>query len=415
MFEPYTFGYEWETWILKPNMMPIEKKEIEWLAAQMREKLPWSRVGKDWSREFDCVFLELRSGIMRSWDELEERTEALVGEAAGVCREKDWVFLPSGCNPTFGGATGLHTHIGSINEYGMATRFANDMARYACALAALMANSPVWGTESGEFKSYRVQKYAEFCSIPRRIVDPEFAQWSWGDDVCVKIGAKPTVEIRIGDGPSSSRLAKEYVALGVGLFFSLSEKGQPRKLGRIDYIESLINRWRAAKYGLQARFSWGGETVDASYLVEEILQIAEFGLRKIGTSLENLWLIRKMVDKRQTQADFQSLIAKRNGDPHRFSRELANLLSRGDPFQEYLEMAQPLDSVEPMKVEDYLLSKVAVDTPYSYLHELLFLPHAVLQENLSKLESEGKIELKKSPEKGVLYSSKRPRKRRKSP
>lgn len=414
MFEPHTFGYEWETWLLKSDLMPVEKKDVEWAANLIRDRLPWSRTGMDWSRQYSCFLLELRSGIMRTWRELEERTRALVEEVMRLCEEKDWVFLPSGCHPAFGGAAGLHTHIGSVHEYGAATDFANDMAGYAPALAALMANSPVWGAESGEFKSYRVEKHAEFCSMPRRIVDPDLAQWSWGDDVCVKVGAKPTVEIRIADAPSSIRLVNEYVVLGVGLFFGLSERKRRRKLSRKAYIDSLVNRWRAAKYGLQAIFTVGDEAKNASQLIEEILQISEPGLERIGTSPGELSLIPRMVNKCQTQADFQLLIAEGNRDPHRYASELVRLLKRGEPFEDYLEVACSLEPVEPMKLEEYLLSKIGADTPYSYLHELLLLPYAALEESLRKLESEALIQVKRSPEKGALYSLKPRRKRRRS-
>lgn len=412
MFEPRTFGYEWETWVLKQNMMPVDKKDVAWLAYTLRERLPWSRTGMDWSRLFNYNLLELRSGIMRSWEELQSRTKASLEEVLKLCEEKNWVFLPSGCHPAFGGAAGLHIHIGSVHEYELATRFANDMARYAPVFAALMANSPVWGNEFGEFKTYRVLKYAEWCSVPRRIVDPRMAQWSWGDDVCVKIGMKPTVEIRIADCPFSPRLLNEYVALGVGLFLGLSESRNPRELSHRDYIDSLVNRWRAAKYGLQAEFVRDGGLEDVSQLVKELLRIAEPGLEQIGTGPEELGLIRVMAESHQTQADFQSLVHRRNRDPHRFSRELANILGRGDPFREYLEIAPPLRPVEPMEVEDYILSKIGIETPYSCLQELLGLPHAALEERLEKLEADGKITVERTPEKGALYSSLPPQRRR---
>ncbi|MCK4352987.1 hypothetical protein KAW65_06220 [candidate division WOR-3 bacterium] len=397
-FEPLTFGYEWEALLLKPNLMPLDKREIEWMANRIREKLPWSRTGLDDMPGFDAWLLEIRSGIMSSYDEMKERTHLQVQLIKKMAKFKDWTFFPCGSHPAFGNAIGLHVHIGTINKFESATCLANSLARYAPCFAALSSNSPVWGLESREYKSYRVLKFADWCSVARVITDPEIAQFHWGDDVSVKIGMHPTIEFRIGDSSSSEQFVNEYVAFVVAFVSTFIKK--EISFNKEQYIESILNRWRAAKYGLQAIFLWNGKEVPVTDILNDMLSKSDLKAIKCP----GLNLIPKMLCLRQTQADFQLLIHSYNKDPHQFAKALSNLLSKKDQFKIYLKMAKKLPILEPISIDDYLLSKITIETPYEYLHTLTGLPYPILEQNLNKLEKSGKIKSEKIPEEGLVYT-----------
>jgi len=401
MFEPLTFGYEWETFLLKPNMMPLENKEVKDTASLLRNRLPWCRTGLDIIPYFGVTLLELRSGILEGWDELVERTESLIEKVTKICKKKNWVFLPGGTHPAYGGALGLHTHIGSVHNYSDATFLANAMTPYIPALAALMANSPVWASLSGEYKSYRILRHADRCSVPRRISDPDFAYGSWGDDTSVKIGSKPTIELRIADGSSFPSIACEYIAFSSSFLFGLAET-KVKLPTKEDYIESNLNRWRAAKDGLQSTFIFKGRRESVCDILGDMLKIAQPNLARIGC--RELKLIPMMLEKRQTQADMQSLIFKQTKDSHSFSRQMANILKDTTAFEKYLKMAPVLEALELLNIEEFILSKIGIETPYKELYDLLRLPHNILQDRLNLLEKKGRIKIEMTPEKGELYT-----------
>ncbi len=399
-FSPLTFGYEWETLLLKSNLMFLEKKDVEYMAHHLRKKFPWSRTGLDYIPGFDARLLEIRSGILSSFDELKNRTDLQVKEIEKICKEKKWGFFPIGVHPAIGGAIGLHCHIGSIYDFADATRIANLLTIYAPAFAALSCNSSVWAPgESGEYKSYRILKYADYNSMVRRVSAPSIAQWSWGDDVCVKTDAHSTIELRIGDAASSRTFVSEYVAFVTAFITRFAEKGIPNFDQKL-YIESIENRWKAAKYGLQAIFLWNGQQREITDILREMLNMADF--KKIGC--KGLSLIPKMIELKQTQADWQNFMHKFDKDHHRYAKTISNILNREDPFTKYLSSAPVLPSVKPMKIEDYILSYIGKETPIICIYELLQLPYYILNQKLKKLVKQGKIKRERSPEKCEYYS-----------
>lgn len=402
MLERLSIGYEWEVCLCKPSMMPLEEKDVKFAISRLRERLPWSRTGQDWVPGFGGWLLELRSGIMHTADEVQQRTRELFGEAKRLCEEKDWVFFPVGVHPALGGGVGLHVHLGSIHEYLEASHLADLLTPWAPALAALMANSPCWGIgRGGEFKSYRVFNHADRCSVPRFIAPPGLAQFSWGGDVQVKLGTHPTVEIRIADSASAPALVAEYVIFCSGLLTGLSS----RKIEPFSpkcYLESLENRIQAARYGLQATFRWEGVLRPVSEVLKEGIQIAQPEIERLGFS--ELPLISQMVAKRQTQADFQLSLGAGRDDHHRFARDLATVIQDPDAFGRYLALAPMLLPLEPLDAKEFIYSHIEVETPYYQLYELLRLPYPVLDEHLRALELEGRIRVSRTPDRGALYS-----------
>ncbi|OYD14221.1 hypothetical protein CH333_08675 [candidate division WOR-3 bacterium JGI_Cruoil_03_44_89] len=401
MFKPVTFGYEWETLVLKPDLSLTENRDVEWLARRIRNKFPWSRTGTDylgWGRE--GRLLEIRSGILESYTQLVEETHHQLDEIRKVCRDKGWVFLPIGSHPVIGNAVGLHVHTGSIYDFPVATGIADVLIKYAPCFAALASNSPIWGRNlKREFKSYRVMRYADYDSTVRRITRPDVAQFVWGDDVCVKTDIHSTIELRIGDSASSEEFVNQYVAFVIAFVVGFLKKNTQRFSKNL-YLEYIENRFRAARYGLQARFAWDGEERDVVDILWDMMDTAEF--KAIGCS--GLGLIEEMLRKHQTQADFCLFIHKFRDDVFELTRELGNLSERGNAFYDYLSDAPKLPSLEPLKIDDFILSSITKETPISYIYELLNLPYGVLTERLEKFIERGKIVRERTPEYGERYT-----------
>lgn len=401
MFEPVTFGYEWETLVLKPDLSLTENRDVEWIARHIRNRFPWSRTGIDylgWHRE--GRLLEIRSGILKSYAQLVEQTHLQLEEIRRVCKEKRWIFLPVGSHPVIGNAVGLHVHTGSIYDFPVATEIADALIRYAPCFAALASNSPIWGMNfQREFKTYRVLRYAEYNSTVRRITKPGVAQFVWGDDVCVKTDIHSTIELRIGDSASSEEFVNRYVAFVIAFIVGFLKKNT-QKFSKNLYIEYIENRFRAARYGLQARFIWDGNDRDVVDILWNMMNIADFK----AISCSGLELIEEMLQKRQTQADFCLFIHKFRRDIFELTRELANLTEREDAFCKYLNNAPQLPSIEPLRIDDLILSYITKETPISYIYELLNLPYSVLTERLEKLIKAGKIVRERTPEYGERYT-----------
>jgi len=144
-FDPLTFGYEWETFLTGRNMIPIKSDEVKRLGRKLQAEMPETRTGTDHIRGLDSKFLEIRSGILRDYQELDGRTREIVSATKRVCREKDLVFFPLGSHPLFGKAAGYHLHVGSVYSLKVAQDLACSLTPYVPLIAAFMANSPFWG------------------------------------------------------------------------------------------------------------------------------------------------------------------------------------------------------------------------------------------------------------------------------
>ncbi|MDD5530104.1 MAG: glutamate-cysteine ligase family protein [bacterium] len=396
----FTFGYEWEIPILTNDLMPVKDKDVDDIAHKLRNKFPWSRTGYDFISR-DGKMLEIKSGILNSYKELIEKTSLQMEELKNLCKEKGVVFFPIGTHPVIGGACGLHVHIGSIYNIKELTLIANSSVRYLPCFAALAANSPVWEFEAKEYKSYRVKKFANWASNIRGITKPEFVQRDWADDVCVSIirSGHPTIELRIGDSPSSVQFAIEYVGFVVAFFANLI-KNERMNLTHQAYVESIENRWRATKLGLQAVFLWDGKKIEVTDVLKKMLETADF--ESLGIDSPNL--IKKMLKLRQTQADWQLLLYKYNNDTHSFAKTISNEIMRGDVLKDYLSKAIELPPEKCLSIENYILENIGIETPYLELYELLQLPHQVIQQKLENLEKSGHIKIQKNQEKGIVYS-----------
>jgi gamma-glutamyl:cysteine ligase YbdK (ATP-grasp superfamily) len=383
--EPLTIGYDWEMAVLNKTGENVTEEDVTWVSDELRRRLPWGQPGTD------LELVESRIGGLRSFGELLAKSQRFDHELVRTLRKREWALLRSGTRPFEREPVGAHIHVGTVRDWTAAIQIQNAMARYVAPLVALMANSPIYRGRTGEYKSYRVASFAEWCSSPQAIVEPSFAQVTWGSDVCTKLAWGSTVELRVGDGVSSTRLMCEVVALVAGLMYHVAEKDAGRRLSGEDYEAIMINRWRAAKSGLQAVLTWEGGQVPAQTVLTSMVGLAEDGMKQLGASPSDLRLVRAMLRKRQTQADFQlAVFEKERRDPHRLTRTMANIQRDPSAFEKYLRSAPTLPIVQPGDYAEDLLSRIEVETPYPLLLRRSPLGPAALDSILAQFVREGR-------------------------
>jgi len=396
---PLTVGYDWEMAVLKRTGENVAERDVEALSDEVRRRLPWCDPGTD------LELVEVRVGPVPAFRELLERSRRVEDALRAAIGRKGWALLRSGARPFEREPVGAHIHVGTVHDWTAAVRIQNGMARYVAPLAALLANSPVYRRRDSEYKSYRVASFAEHCSRPQEIVAPGFSQPSWGGDVCVTLAWGSTVELRVGDGVSSTRLMCEVVALVAGLMHHVAERESERPVTEEEYRTVLVNRWRAAKHGLQAVFTWEGDEVEAPAVLTAMIGVAQDGMSRLGISADDLTVVRAMVEKRQTQADFQlAVFAKERGDAHRLTRAMANIQRDPGAFETYLATAGTLPAVEPGDIAGELVAGVEIDTPYPVLCWKTPLAPAQLDALLEKAVREGRLSMKRSRLGVRLYS-----------
>jgi hypothetical protein len=318
-----------------------------------------------------------------------------------------------GNHPAVGAAACVHVHCGTEHSFPAASALANEMAIHVPAFAALMANSPFWGPQAGKYKSYRVLKKADYCSRPRELQDPNSAMLGWGEDVCVKVVWKPTIEVRLADSASSSKVVTEYVTLLTALAVSLAEMDR-KPVERPRFLESVRNRWKAAKYGLQATFEFEGKEVPVSEVLEHIIEISRPGLNRIGASLTDFEMIPRMIAKRQTQADLWSHVGTRYDDPLVFAVEAAAMMEEPGLLETYLENAPVLDPIVGPAFKDVVYAHIDRHTSYTTLSEVFSLPHFEIENALKELIREGKVREERNVNEAPRYSRRRGRRPRRS-
>ncbi len=384
--------------VIRKTTETAREDEIVKIANEIRGKLPWSRAG------IDIDLLELRMDVCYNWDEFREKNRMLIDCAKKVAASRNYEIIPIGARPTEHMPIGSHIHIGTAADFTAAIRITNAMIPYVPCLIALACNSPFCRLEMEEFKSYRIIYNAEWCSFPIEQRLTRSARGGWGEDVQVRLPGKPTIEIRCLDSSSSITLMEEYVALLTGLLYGITRKRPRRAREKNSMAYHSLNRFRAAKDGLQATLHWKREEIPVTEIFKEIFSVAEEGMNIFGASLDELTTIKTMLKKRQTQADFLDLFISLDSDPSSLFRTIANALKDEKAFHHYLKEARTLPNVEPYTLDDYVLSKITKDVPYYNISLLTPLPPYYLNQLLKRLRKQGKIRRRTSPYEGYLFT-----------
>ncbi len=401
LFNPLTMGYDWEMAVLKETMESAGDEEIIRLSDDIRNVLPWSRVG------IDEDLLEARLGVVRSWDELVTKNVEYMEEARKLAAKRKYSLVPIGTRPTEHSPIGSHIHTGTCTDVSMAIALKNRMMRFVPVFVSIAANSPHYRQRSGEYKSYRIFTNAEWCSDPQQPFHPRLGRDTWGEDVTVKVWWNSTIELRCCDSASDVNLMCELTVLAAGLMHALSKNLDVDKMecSADDVSSTAINRWRAAMYGLQAKMIWDGEERPVTEIARSMIDVAEEGMSVLGASKKDLSVIDTMLKKRQTQADFVIALAEGDPDPHRLLRTIATIYDRDhDAFKSYLGIAPALPVVEPVSMDDFLLSKITKDVPAFEVAVLTPLSPYDFDALIERLRRQGRVRVEDDPQWGRKIS-----------
>ena len=396
LFEPLTLGFDWEAWALKQDMLPADGKKYEPIADRANEELAPIECHREWR------FIEMGPGIVQDWTELLERANRYVEWVQAEFQKEDLFFYPCGAIASEPSTAGLHIHVGTTSDAASEVSLVNSLLRYIPPLMALTANSPVSYWRRGKSKAYRMG--AEWGSggiYP--IAEPHLSNATFWGDVCFRRSDKPTIEVRLADSCMSTRLLCEYAVVVAGLLDWLAAHPDDRSAAYTepDYSQFLVDRWQVTKHGLQATFSFGGVETTAADAIGEIIDKAAAGMRKLGASVGDLVVIPKMLEKRQTQADFQLAYLEQYSDLVSFTRGFAEVLKDLSTFEKYLEMAPVLPQEKPADLDEAILEKIGHETTLFCLMQEPFVPPVVLERHLKRLESAGKISIVTTPEDGT--------------
>jgi carboxylate-amine ligase len=217
---------------------------------------------------------------------------------------------------------GLHIHV-AVPDEEYAIQAVNALSRHVPLFAALAANSPFWGGFDTRLSSARIKV---FNLVPRSGLPPRFRSWEEFEgyvDTLVGAGSIPdyswcwwdvrphpkfgTVELRAPDTQTDTARAASLAALAQCLVATVDE--HPPE----DPLLTEENKWRATRYGLDARlhdFSTGKNATarDAvRYLLETLRPVSQ----DLGCEVELEGVLE--IAERGTGAEIQrSVFAKRN-------------------------------------------------------------------------------------------------------
>ncbi|HEY4033496.1 MAG TPA: carboxylate-amine ligase [Ktedonobacteraceae bacterium] len=218
---------------------------------------------------------------------------------------------------------GLHIHVG-IQRHEIAIPLMNQLRTWLPHLLALSSNSPFWMGRNSGIKSYRsiVRK-----SYPRTGIPNPFASTAEFDHYvadlvnsgCIDNAKKiwwdirphpffDTIEFRICDMPATIEDSIALAALCQALVAKLTwlhKRNMQTHVFPSHYIEE--NKWRAARYGLDAQIIDFGQQRSLSMRdsINELLDFVDDVLDDLDTRHEIHYLRALLEDSRGTGADRQ--------------------------------------------------------------------------------------------------------------
>jgi carboxylate-amine ligase len=199
---------------------------------------------------------------------------------------------------------GLHVHVG-VPSGDVAIHVGNALRTWIPELLALSANSPFWqGRDTGLASA----RSTIFESFPRSGLPPTFDSWeefellvergartnSFPDSTYIWWDVRPhpklgTIEIRPCDAQTRLESVAALVALVQSLVATLVERFE--REGRLPTEATMLiaeNKWRAARYGLDADLIWleRDEERPARAAIAELLDLTAPAARRLGCETE---------------------------------------------------------------------------------------------------------------------------------
>ncbi len=308
----YTVGVEEEFQLVDPSSRELVPAIDAVLAARDAAGLPADSIASELSAS--CV--EMRSPIYGTVAELGKELPALRRSIRDLAEGCGTQLAAAGSHP-FSESTaqpitakdryrkvdkemgwtarmqaiyGLHVHV-AVPDAEHAIRAVNALSRHVPLFVALSANSPFWGGSDTRLSSVRVKI---FNLVPRSGLPPRFRSWEDFEgyvDALVAAGSIPdyslcwwdvrphprlgTVELRAPDAQTEASRTTSLTALAQCLVATAAGADTE------DPLFTEENKWRATRYGLDARlhdFSTGRSATArevARDLVESLREVSQ--------------------------------------------------------------------------------------------------------------------------------------------
>ncbi len=319
----YTVGVEEELQLVDPASLALVPLIDEVLAARDASGLPENSVASELSAS--CV--EARSPAYDTVAELAARLPAMRRRVRDLVEGCGAWLVAAGAHP-FSEATaqeitdkdryrrvdaemgwparmqaiyGLHLHVGVPDEE-RAIRAVAALSRHVPLFVALSANSPFWAGADTRLASVRTEV---FGLVPRTGLPPAFRTWEEFEgyvDALVAAGSIPdyslcwwdarphprlgTVELRALDTQTESSRIAPLAALAQCIVATAEEHPPENPLFTAE------NKWRATRYGLDARFHdfSTGDTAPARQSIRDLAERLRPASRDLGcdTQLDGL-------------------------------------------------------------------------------------------------------------------------------
>jgi len=405
VFKPRTFSTDWEVMLVDRFDRVVSDAKCEAFASVLTAELDLP-IHVDWNT------VEFGMGINKSFAQFAERTIRATDAAARLVGEYDLHLFPAAAHPLGPGEwfNAAHLHVGSLHDDTQGLHLENELLRYTPAFGALAANSPVHNKCYLEYKSYRIRNQAGGATRPVTVRQADTGQPLWGGDASPKLFTHPTLEVRIIDCASSRQFLSELATFVAAYLHHRGEKVKPHQPGKQEYLDTMVNRWSAAKHGMQASFHWNGKKLPVASILDEMLDECKESLAKLGCKRSDLVLINTMLKKRLCQADFAAELAGRYPDPQLFSSAYAKLLRHFEIVDEWLLKAKPLDPIAAPCDDTVIaehLSHIGEGTEFSKLREVMCFPSPAADELYAAMEKRGLVEKEVTKAHGVLLNRRR--------
>lgn len=399
-FSPRTFSTDWELSLLTRNLRIAENRVIGGIAGQLSAEtgLPI---------HMDTNSVELGLGVNNSLAKVWKRIEDVTNRASSLAAAYECDVFPVASSPVEGFFNASHVHVGTLHDEAVGVRLERALMRYTPVFAALGANSPLWNFQPLRYKSYRVLRFAHYCTNPTEPRDPFTAQAAWGGDASPKLFGVPTLEVRIIDCASSRRMLAELSTFVAAYVQMLASREIDDSVDEASYMEYLNNRWLAARYGMQATFSWQGTPRPVAEIAGEMLDECGEALADLDTSRHDLGIIEQMVQKRICQADLALDIARRYDEPYCLLAAYAKRLRDWNAFEEYLASAPVLEPAPALTRADVLdehESQIGSGTHFYVSRFAMSYPGPQADAVISELVESRRIVREVTPDGGIILS-----------
>ncbi len=340
----YTVGVEEEFQLVDPSSRALVPAIDALLAARDAAGLPADSVASELSAS--CV--ELRSPIYATVAELGKELPAQRRRIRGLAEGCGAQLAAAGSHP-FSESTaqpitakdryrkvdremgwtarmqaiyGLHVHV-AVPDAERAIRAVNVLSRHVPLFVALSGNSPFWAGSDTRLASVRVKI---FNLVPRSGLPPRFQSWEHFEgyvNTLVEAGSIPdyslcwwdvrphprlgTVELRAPDAQTEASRTTSLTALAQCLV-ATADEAHPE-----DPLFTEENKWRATRYGLDARlhdFSTG-RSATARDLTRDLIKELRPVSRDLGCEAELDGVLE--IVERGTGAERQRRVFEKRG------------------------------------------------------------------------------------------------------